>query len=328
MDEELIAKIVSRWTHIDVSKLMSTERQKLLQLPKILAQRVMGQDEALQLVSSAIMRSKAHIQDEHRPIGSFLFLGPTGVGKTEVAKALAAQLFDDESKIVRIDMSEYMEKHSVSRLIGAPPGYIGYEEGGQLTEAVRRKPYSIVLLDEIEKAHPDVFNILLQILEDGRITDNQGVVVNFTNTLVIMTSNLASQYILDKDESRREQLVMAEVQRTFKPEFINRIDEIVIFNPLNNAVLNQIADKFISELRNRLLAQNYRLEVTSTAKQNIILEGSDLQYGARPMKRHIQRQIESKIAYYILENNPPQDSNILVDYDNHDYVVRVKNQMN
>ena len=255
-------------------------------------------------------------------------LGPTGVGKTEVAKALAAQLFDDESKIVRIDMSEYMEKHSVSRLIGAPPGYIGYEEGGQLTEAVRRKPYSIVLLDEIEKAHPDVFNILLQILDDGRITDNQGVVVNFTNTLVIMTSNLASQYILDKDEPRREQLVMAEVQRTFKPEFINRIDEIVIFNPLNNAVLNQIADKFISELRNRLLAQNYRLEVTSTAKQNIILEGSDLQYGARPMKRHIQRQIESKIAYFILENNPPQDSNILVDYENHDYVVRVKNQMN
>ncbi len=328
VDEELIAKIVSRWTHIDVSRLMSTERQKLLQLPKILAQRVMGQDEALQLVSSAIMRSKAHIQDEHRPIGSFLFLGPTGVGKTEVAKALAAQLFDDESKIVRIDMSEYMEKHSVSRLIGAPPGYIGYEEGGQLTEAVRRKPYSIVLLDEIEKAHPDVFNILLQILEDGRITDNQGVVVNFTNTLVIMTSNLASQYILDKDESRREQLVMAEVQRTFKPEFINRIDEIVIFNPLNNAVLSQIADKFISELRIRLLAQNYRLEVTSTAKQNIILEGSDIQYGARPMKRHIQRQIESKLAYFILENNPPQDSNILVDYENHDYVVRIKNQMN
>lgn len=328
VDEELIAKIVSRWTHIDVNRLMSTERQKLLQLPKILAQRVMGQDEALQLVSSAIMRSKAHIQDEHRPIGSFLFLGPTGVGKTEVAKALAAQLFDDESKIVRIDMSEYMEKHSVSRLIGAPPGYIGYEEGGQLTEAVRRKPYSIVLLDEIEKAHPDVFNILLQILEDGRITDNQGVVVNFTNTLVIMTSNLASQYILDKDESRREQLVMAEVQRTFKPEFINRIDEIVIFNPLNNAVLSQIADKFISELRSRLHAQNYRLELTSTAKQNIILEGSDLQYGARPMKRHIQRQIESKLAYFILENNPPQDSNILVDYENHDYVVRIKNQMN
>lgn len=328
VDEELIAKIVSRWTHIDVSKLMSTERQKLLQLPKILAERVMGQTEALQLVSNAIMRSKAHIQDEHRPIGSFLFLGPTGVGKTEVAKALAAQLFDDESKIVRIDMSEYMEKHSVSRLIGAPPGYIGYEEGGQLTEAVRRKPYSIVLLDEIEKAHPDVFNILLQILEDGRITDNQGVVVNFTNTLVIMTSNLASQYILDKDESRREQLVMAEVQRTFKPEFINRIDEIVIFNPLNNNVLIEIADKFINDLRIRLQSQNYRLEVSPTAKQNIILEGSDLQYGARPMKRHIQRQIESKIAYFILENNPPQDSTLLVDYENHDYVVRVKNQMN
>ncbi len=328
VDEELIAKIVSRWTHIDISRLLSTERQKLLQLPKILAQRVMGQDEALKLVSSAIMRSKAHIQDENRPIGSFLFLGPTGVGKTEVAKALAAQLFDDESKIVRIDMSEYMEKHSVSRLIGAPPGYIGYEEGGQLTEAVRRKPYSIVLLDEIEKAHPDVFNILLQILEDGRITDNQGVVVNFKNTLVIMTSNLASQYILDKDENRREQLVMAEVQRTFKPEFINRIDEIVIFNALDNAVLAQIADKFIQELRVRLLAQNYRLDVSTSAKQNIILEGSDLQYGARPMKRHIQRQIESKLAYFILENTPPQDSNILVDYENHDYVVRIKNQLN
>ncbi len=328
VDEELIAKIVSRWTHIDISRLLSTERQKLLQLPKILAQRVMGQDEALKLVSSAIMRSKAHIQDENRPIGSFLFLGPTGVGKTEVAKALAAQLFDDESKIVRIDMSEYMEKHSVSRLIGAPPGYIGYEEGGQLTEAVRRKPYSIVLLDEIEKAHPDVFNILLQILEDGRITDNQGVVVNFKNTLVIMTSNLASQYILDKDENRREQLVMAEVQRTFKPEFINRIDEIVIFNALDNAVLVQIADKFIQELRVRLQAQNYRLDVSTSAKQNIILEGSDLQYGARPMKRHIQRQIESKLAYFILENNPPQDSNILVDYEDHDYVVRIKNQLN
>jgi len=328
VDEELVAKIVSRWTHIDISRLLSTERQKLLQLPKILAQRVMGQDEALKLVSSAIMRSKAHIQDENRPIGSFLFLGPTGVGKTEVAKALAAQLFDDESKIVRIDMSEYMEKHSVSRLIGAPPGYIGYEEGGQLTEAVRRKPYSIVLLDEIEKAHPDVFNILLQILEDGRITDNQGVVVNFKNTLIIMTSNLASQYILDKDENRREQLVMAEVQRTFKPEFINRIDEIVIFNPLDNAVLAQIADKFIQELRVRLQAQNYRLDVSTSAKQNIILEGSDLQYGARPMKRHIQRQIESKLAYFILENNPAQDSNILVDYEDHDYVVRIKNQLN
>jgi len=328
VDEELIAKIVSRWTHIDINRLLSTERQKLLQLPKILAQRVMGQDEALKLVSNAIMRSKAHIQDEHRPIGSFLFLGPTGVGKTEVAKALAAQLFDDESKIVRIDMSEYMEKHSVSRLIGAPPGYIGYEEGGQLTEAVRRKPYSIVLLDEIEKAHPDVFNILLQILEDGRITDNQGVVVNFKNTLVIMTSNLASQYILDKDETRREQLVMAEVQRTFKPEFINRIDEIVIFNALDNSVLAQIADKFIQDLRVRLEAQNYRLDVSTAAKQNIILEGTDLQYGARPMKRHIQRQIESKLAYFILENNPPQDANILVDYENHEYVVRIKNQLN
>ena len=328
VDEELIAKIVSRWTHIDVHRLLSTDRQKLLQLPKFLAQRVMGQDEAIQLVSSAIMRSKAHIQDEHRPIGSFLFLGPTGVGKTEVARALAEQLFDDESKIVRIDMSEYMEKHSVSRLIGAPPGYVGYEEGGQLTEAVRRKPYSIVLLDEIEKAHPDVFNILLQILEDGRITDNQGVTVNFRNTLVIMTSNLASQYILDNDLDRREQLVMNEVRRTFKPEFINRIDEIVIFNPLNTEVLGQIADKFIFELKQRLAEQNYRLEVSLPAKQNIIREGSDLQYGARPMKRHMQRMIESKLAYFILEHNPPQDSILLVDYEDFDYVVKIKNQLN
>jgi len=229
---------------------------------------------------------------------------------------------------VRIDMSEYMEKHSVSRLIGAPPGYVGYEEGGQLTEAVRRKPYSIVLLDEIEKAHPDVFNILLQILEDGRITDNQGVTVNFRNTLVIMTSNLASQYILDNDLDRREQLVMNEVRRTFKPEFINRIDEIVIFNPLNTEVLGQIAEKFIFELKQRLAEQNYRLEVSLPAKQNIIREGSDLQYGARPMKRHMQRQIESKLAYFILEHNPPQDSLLLVDYEDFDYVVRIKNQMN
>lgn len=328
VDEELIAKIVSRWTHIDVNRLMSTERQKLLQLEHRLKQRVMGQDEALRLVTDAILRSKAHIQDERRPIGSFMFLGPTGVGKTEVAKALAEQLFDDESKIVRIDMSEYMEKHSVSRLIGAPPGYIGYEEGGQLTEAVRRKPYSIVLLDEIEKAHPDVFNILLQILEDGRITDNQGVTVDFTNTLVIMTSNLASQYAFEQDRERKEELYMSEVRRTFKPEFVNRIDEIIIFNALDRNVLSDIADKFLNDLRKRLEQEHYALEVTAVAKRNILDEGSDPQYGARPMKRHIQRSIETKIAKYILENNPPQDSTLIVDFESNAYTVKIKNRLN
>lgn len=328
VDEELIAKIVSRWTHIDVSRLMSTERTKLLHLESALKQRVMGQDEAIRLVTQAILRSKAHIQDEHRPIGSFMFLGATGVGKTEVAKALAEQLFDDERKIVRIDMSEYMEKHSVSRLIGAPPGYVGYEEGGQLTEAVRRKPYSIVLLDEIEKAHPDVFNILLQILEDGRITDNQGVVVDFTNTLVIMTSNLASQYAFEEDSLKKEQLYDAEVRRIFKPEFINRVDEIIIFNTLSHDVLSQIADKFIAELRKRLHQEHYDLEITVAAKRNIMSEGVDEQYGARPMKRHIQRAIETKVATLIIEHNPPEDSTIIVDYEGHDYTVKLKNRLN
>ncbi len=328
VDEELVAKIVSRWTHIDVSRLMSTEREKLLNLDKILKQRVMGQDQAIELVTHAIIRSKAHIQDEHRPIGSFLFLGPTGVGKTEVAKALAQQLFDDEKKIVRIDMSEYMEKHSVSRLIGAPPGYIGYEEGGQLTEAVRRKPYSIVLLDEIEKAHPDVFNILLQILEDGRITDNQGVTVDFTNTLVIMTSNLASQYAFEEDPIRKQELYDAEVRRTFKPELINRIDEIIVFNALDRYVLSQIADKFINDLRIRLQKEHYGLEVTQSAKDHILEEGSDPIYGARPMKRHIQRAIETKVATLILSASPAEDSTLIVDFENGQYEVKIKNRLN
>ncbi len=328
VDEDLIAKIVSRWTHIDVSRLLSTQRTKLLHLEDTLRQRVIGQDEALKLVTQAIMRSKAQIQDEHRPIGSFLFLGPTGVGKTEVAKALAEQLFDDETKIVRIDMSEYMEKFSVSRLIGAPPGYVGYEEGGQLSEAVRRKPYSIVLLDEIEKAHPDVFNILLQILDDGRITDNKGVVVDFKNALIIMTSNLGSHYAFEENLEQREKHYLEEVSRTFKPEFINRIDEIIVFNALNKAVLAKIADKFIHELAARLAKRRLLLEVTQRAKQRILDEGVDAVYGARPMKRHIQRAIETKIAQIIIEQNPMDDSVLIVDADEQDYIVKVKNQMN
>ena len=328
VDEELIAKIVSRWTHIEVSKLLSTERTKLMHLEDILRQRVIGQDEALQKVVDAILRSKAQIQDERRPIGSFLFLGPTGVGKTEVAKALAQQLFDDETKIVRIDMSEYMEKHSVSRLIGAPPGYVGYDEGGQLTEAIRRNPYSIILLDEIEKAHPDVFNILLQVLEEGKLTDNKGVHVDFRNTLVILTSNLGANYAFEENQMTREQHYLQEVSRTFKPEFVNRLDEIIVFNALNRPVLAKIADKFIKELSDRLAKRHYHLEITQSAHDRILEEGFDIEFGARPMKRHIQRAIETKIARLIIAQNPPEDVTLIVDTTQDDYLVKVKTQMN
>ena len=327
VDEEMIAKIVSRWTHIEVNRLMSTERQKLLHLPDALRARVMGQDQALELVSDAIMRSKAQIQDENRPLGSFLFLGPTGVGKTEVAKALAQQLFDDENKIVRIDMSEYMEKFSVSRLIGAPPGYVGYDEGGQLTEAVRRSPYSIVLLDEIEKAHPDVFNILLQILDDGRITDSKGVTVDFKNTIIIMTSNLGSQYAFEPDKAARNAHYEAEVHNYFKPEFINRIDEIIVFNALDNNVMKQIANKFLEQLRTRLAARDISLEVTDRAKQRIIDYGSDEAFGARPMKRHIQRTIETMVARKIIEDPNVEGHTIVVDADDNDYIITVRQPM-
>ncbi|UPU39288.1 AAA family ATPase [Erysipelothrix sp. Poltava] len=247
VDEALIAEIVSRWTQIDVTKLVASEREKLLNLKHELGVYVKGQDQALQTVTDAILRSKAQIQDENRPLGSFMFLGPTGVGKTEVARVLAQQLFDDKNRIIRIDMSEYMEKHSVSRLIGAPPGYVGYEQGGQLTEQVRRHPYSIVLLDEIEKAHPDVFNVLLQILDDGHITDSKGVRVDFKNTIIIMTSNLGSQFAFESDQASRDKQYMQAVQGHFKPEFINRIDEIIVFNALNDAVLHDVARKFIDE---------------------------------------------------------------------------------
>ena len=327
VDEDMIAKVVSRWTHIEVSKLMSTEREKILHLPDYLKKRVIGQDEALKAVSDAIMRSKANIQDESRPLGSFLFLGPTGVGKTEVAKSLAEQLFDDESKIVRIDMSEYMEKFSVSRLIGAPPGYVGYEEGGQLTEAVRRNPYSIVLLDEIEKAHPDVFNILLQILDDGRITDSKGITVDFKNTIIIMTSNLGSEFAFEEDQEARKEHYLNEVGKFFKPELVNRIDEIVVFNALDEEVLIKIADKFLDELRERLEDKDIVLEVTDSAKKRIISEGVDPVFGARPMKRHIQKEIETLIAKTILEDPTIEGSTIILDSDGSGYTISKKKAM-
>lgn len=322
VNEEIIAKIVSRWTGVEVSRLVESERKKLLQLKETLQKRVIGQEHALDLVSDAILRSKAQIQDEHRPIGSFLFLGPTGVGKTEVAKALAEQLFDSESHIVRIDMSEYMEKHSVSRLIGAPPGYIGYDEGGQLSEAVRRNPYSIILFDEVEKAHPDVFNVLLQILDDGRITDSKGVTVDFKNTLLIMTSNLGSQFAFD--ESDKEQKYITEVKRYFKPEFINRIDEIIVFNALNEDMLGKIAHKFMKELTIRLAHRDITLEIGDEVYRNIAVQGVDPIYGARPMKRYIQRHIETLIARKMIEGNVGKDDIITLDFVAGEYQVTIK----
>ncbi|MSS23831.1 AAA domain-containing protein [[Clostridium] innocuum] len=326
VNEELIAKIVSRWTGVEVSRLVESERQKLLHLKEALQKRVIGQDNALELVSDAILRSKAQIQDEHRPIGSFLFLGPTGVGKTEVAKALAEQLFDSESHIVRIDMSEYMEKHSVSRLIGAPPGYVGYDEGGQLSEAVRRNPYSIILFDEVEKAHPDVFNVLLQILDDGRITDSKGVTVDFKNTLLIMTSNLGSQFAFDGAD--RDTNYMNEVKKYFKPEFINRIDEIVVFNALNEDMLGKIAHKFMRELTQRLAHKDITLQVSDAVYRAIATQGVDPLYGARPMKRYIQRNIETLIARRMIEGNAGKDDTIRVDVRDGEYTVGITHSEN
>ncbi|WP_288230279.1 ATP-dependent Clp protease ATP-binding subunit [uncultured Faecalicoccus sp.] len=311
VDEEMIAKVVSKWTGVEVTRLVESEREKLLHLKDSLEKRVVGQDQALELVTDAILRSKAQIQDENRPIGSFMFLGPTGVGKTEVAKALAQQLFDDERHIVRIDMSEYMEKHSVARLIGAPPGYVGYDEGGQLTEAVRRNPYSIVLFDEIEKAHPDVFNVLLQILDDGRITDSKGVTVDFKNTIIILTSNLGSQYAF---EANNHDKYMEEVKRHFKPEFINRIDEIIVFNALDDSAFIKIAHKFMDQLKERLEKRDIHLHVKDAVYAQIAKMGVDPVYGARPMKRYIQRQIETNIAKKIIEVGAFKESDLTVDY--------------
>ena len=319
-DEE-IAKIVGRWTGIPVSKLMEGEREKLLHLDEVLHKRVIGQDEAVQKVSEAILRSRARIQDPNRPIGSFLFMGPTGVGKTELAKALAQALFDDEKNIVRIDMTEYMEKHSVSRLIGAPPGYVGYEEGGQLTEAVRRKPYSVVLFDEVEKAHPDVFNILLQVLDDGRITDSQGRTVDFKNTIIILTSNLGSEYILEGIDENNEITPEARAQvdkllkTHFRPEFLNRLDEIVFYKPLSKKEIYPIIDLMLDGLRKRLEDKQLELEVTDEAKEFIAKEGYDPIYGARPLKRYIQSKLETLIARTMIANDLDPFTTIKVDSD-------------
>ena len=322
VNEELIAKIVSRWTGVEVTRLVASERDKLLNLKEELEKRVVGQNEALELVTDAILRSKAQIQDENRPIGSFMFLGPTGVGKTEVAKALAEQLFDDERHIVRIDMSEYMEKHSVARLIGAPPGYVGYDEGGQLTEAVRRNPYSIVLFDEIEKAHPDVFNVLLQILDDGRITDSKGVTVDFKNTIIILTSNLGSQYAFESGDVHDK--YMEEVKHHFKPEFINRIDEIIVFNALDDSAFIKIAHKFVGLLQKRLAQRDITLNVSDAVYNQIAKMGVDPVYGARPMKRYIQRNLETQIAKEMIKTGAMQGDVINVDCHNGEYTFDIQ----
>ena len=317
--EEQIARIIERWTGIPVARLMEGEREKLLHLEDTLHERVIGQDEAVKRVSEAILRSRAGIQDPNRPIGSFLFLGPTGVGKTELAKTLAATLFDDEKNLIRIDMSEYMEKFSVSRLIGAPPGYVGYEEGGQLTEAVRRHPYSVVLFDEIEKAHPDVFNILLQVLDDGRITDSQGRTVDFKNTILILTSNLGSSALLDgidadgeiREDARAQ--VNELLRRSFRPEFLNRLDEIVFYKPLTKENITGIIDLLIAALSKRLADKQLSVELTDAAKQYVIDHGYDPVYGARPLKRFLQRNVETLLGRTIIAGEIAAGTKLLVD---------------
>jgi len=314
IDSNDIRQIVSKWTNIPVSKLMQGEREKVLHLAKILKQRVIGQDEAIELVSDAIIRQRAGINDGNRPIGSFMFLGPTGVGKTELAKALAETLFDSENHIVRIDMSEYMEPHSVARLIGAPPGYVGYDEGGQLTEAIRRNPYSIILFDEIEKAHKDVFNCLLQILDDGRLTDGKGKIVDFKNTIIIMTSNIFSKDLLE-NKSKDELILKLKHSNYFKPEFLNRIDEIVIFNTLNKNVQFKIVEKLLRELDKRLIEQGINIKYSDSLKQYILDQSFDITYGARPIKRFIQKNIETYLAKEIIASNIEPNKEYLLDYD-------------
>ena len=328
--EDEIAKIISRWTGIPVAKLTESERNKTLHLDKILHERVVGQDEAVELVTESIIRSKAGIKDPSKPIGSFLFLGPTGVGKTELAKALAESLFDNAQNIVRIDMSEYMEKHSVARLIGAPPGYVGYEEGGQLTEAVRRKPYSVVLFDEIEKAHPDVFNILLQVLDDGRITDSKGKTVDFKNTILIMTSNIGSSYLLegiDEDgniKPEAQDMVMNDLKNHFRPEFLNRLDETIMFKPLTKANITNIIDLLVKDLNRRLADKELSVELTPAAKNYVADHGYEPMYGARPLKRYLQKSVETLAARLILSDGVDAEDTILIDVENDQLVAKVK----
>ena len=321
--EEDIASVISKWTNVPISKLVEGEKDKLLNLEENMKKRVIGQDKVLNKVTNAIIRSRAGIKDPNRPIGSFLFLGPTGVGKTEVAKTLAYELFDDERHMIRIDMSEYMESFNVSRLIGAAPGYVGYEEGGQLTEAVRRNPYSIVLFDEIEKAHRDVFNILLQILDDGRITDSQGRTVDFKNTIIIMTSNIGSEYILE-NLPNKEDLINKELHSTFKPEFLNRIDEIIYFNSLNKDVVYQILDKIIKEIEYRLKDRNITIELTKEAKDYIINNSYDEAFGARPIKRFVSDNLETLLAMELINDKIKDDAHLLVDVNNDKLVIKEK----
>ena len=318
VNEEDIAYVISKLTNIPLTKLVASEKEKLLHLFDNMKKNVMGQDEALKLVSDCILKSRSGIKDPNRPIGSFIFLGPTGVGKTEVAKTLAYELFDDKSHMVRIDMSEYMEKFSVSRLIGSPPGYVGYEEGGELTEAVRRNPYSIVLFDEIEKAHPEVLNLLLQILDDGRITDSNGRTVDFKNTIIIMTSNLGSEYALEG----KNDLVLKELQETFRPEFINRIDEIIIFKPLSKDIIYQILDKIIKEIEYRLIDKNIKIRLTNEARDYLVSIGYDVNYGARPLKRVVSRTLETILANKLISGEIHYGETVTFDCVNNELVIK------
>ena len=319
-----IAAVISRWTNVPISKLVSSEREKLLLLEDNLKKRVKGQDEAIKLVSDAILKSRSGIKDPNRPIGSFMFLGPTGVGKTEVARSLAYELFDDEKHMVRIDMSEYMEKFSVSRLIGSPPGYVGYDEGGELTEAVRRNPYSIVLFDEIEKAHPEVLNLLLQILDDGRLTDSNGRTVDFKNTIIIMTSNLGSNYVLEGNKEK----VLDEVRNYFRPEFINRIDEIIIFNELQKSTIREILDKIIAQIEDRLKESNISIVLTDRAKSYLVDTGYDVAYGARPLKRVVNRTIEVLLAKKLINNEIKPPSTVTIDYIDEHFTINSEKKTN